>query len=126
MEEQNMDLFKCAHCQGSGSCSNGKDGESCYVCIKEAKAKSSSHGLVCSVCGGIGLAELRTDRINRRITSMLAMFIAYSALAFVLVLAVTDNKHFSEMLAFSATLIGSITGYYFSRNAPNGQSLGGR
>ncbi|MCB2141226.1 molecular chaperone DnaJ [bacterium] len=120
MEEITKGRFPCAHCQGSGTCSSGKDGESCAVCIKEGKAKTNSFGLVCSVCGGIGIAELKTDRINRRVTPVLAIFIAYFALFIVFWFGVTGNKLFSEVLAFSATLTGSITGYYFSRKIPEG------
>lgn len=115
MNEDEHNLYPCAHCQGSGTCSTGTDGESCHVCIDESKAMKNSHGLVCSVCGGIGLAELKTDRINKRVTSILAMLIAYFALALVLILAVTNNQYFSEALAFSGTLIGGITGFYFSK-----------
>ena len=110
-------LYPCAHCSGSGTCTNGKENESCFVCNKEAKAKVGSKNLVCSVCGGIGLAEIKSDRINRRTAPLLAILIAYFALIFVFFLAFTNNQHFSEGLAFSGTLIGSITGYYFGGNS---------
>lgn len=117
MNENEHNLYPCAHCQGSGTCSTGNNGESCHVCINETKAARNSYGLVCSVCGGVGFAELKTDKINKRVTSILAMLIAYFALALVLILAVTNNKYFSEALAFSGTLIGSITGFYFSNKS---------
>ena len=101
MEQGISGRVTCAHCEGSGTCRTGKESESCFVCIKEAKARANTHGLVCSVCGGIGLTEFGTDKINRRITSVLAMLIAYFALVLVSILALTDNKHFSETLAFS-------------------------
>lgn len=113
LNNNDLATYPCAHCSGSGTCRNGKDGDSCSVCIKEVESKTNAQGLVCSVCGGLGVAEMRTDRINRRVTSMLAMLIAYFALTFVFVLALIENKYFSECLAFSGTLIGSITGYYF-------------
>lgn len=52
-----------------------------------------------------------TARLQRRITPLLAMVIVY--LALVLVWMYADSSHFPEILAFAATLIGSITGYYF-------------
>jgi hypothetical protein len=119
MSENEYNLYPCAHCQGSGTCATGKEGESCCVCIKESKSNKDSHGIVCSVCGGLGLAELKTDRINKRVTSFLAILIAYFALIMVFVLAVTNNKYFSEALAFSGTLIGGITGFYFSSKLIN-------
>jgi hypothetical protein len=85
--------------------------------MKSFKIKGVHHGLVCSVCGGVGFVELKTDRINRRITSLLAVLIVYFALALIGLLAATNNQYFSEMLAFSGTLIGSITGFYFNKNS---------
>lgn len=113
-EEKGADRFPCAHCQGSGTCSTGENGQSCDFCIKEAKANKNAIGVVCGVCGGVGIAELKTDRINKRTTSILAILIAYFALALVLLFGLIKSEFFSETLAFSGTLIGSITGYYFS------------
>ena len=106
-------FMKCAHCSGTGTCKNAENENTCLVCIKEQKVKSNGHtsGLVCSVCHGIGMAEPKSLRIHNRIVPMLAILIVY--LALFLVILLSSKEHFSEILAFAATLIGSITGYYF-------------
>lgn len=104
-------FLQCAHCHESGTCSSGNDGISCEVCTKQAKAKKPSVGLVCSVCNGLGSAEPKTFRLQNRLVPVLAIFLAY--VAFILILFSLGSQHFSEILAFCGTLIGSITGYYF-------------
>lgn len=106
-------LVKCAHCAGTGTCKNGENDKSCLVCIKEQKVKvtDSTSGLVCSVCHGVGITEPKSARLHNRIVPVLAMMIVYVALFLVMVLS--TKEHFSEVLAFAATLIGSVTGYYF-------------
>lgn len=114
MSELNSDFVACAHCQGSGTCKNGENESSCSVCAKKQKLtlnKEKLTGLVCSVCGGLGALEPKTARIHNRIVPLLAMLIVYFALS--MVLFFYDKEHFNEVLAFAATLIGSVTGYYF-------------
>jgi len=110
-------LYPCAHCEQTGTCKNGKDGKSCPVCIKDNEIKGKEHiGLICASCGGIGQAEPRTERMNKRAKPLLAMFIVMFMLIVVSALAFTNNENFKDILAFSGLLIGSITGYYFSSN----------
>lgn len=112
MDEVNG-FVTCAHCSGTGTCKNGENGTSCLVCKKEQKVKAtdSTSGLVCSVCSGVGITEPKSLRLHNRIVPVLAMLIVYVALALVMILS--TKEHFSEVLAFAATLIGSVTGYYF-------------
>lgn len=91
--ETNPDYFPCGHCHGNGACTTGKDGASCEVCTKEGKVKKDSVGVVCSVCGGIGVAEMKTGRINKRIASILALLIVYVALFMVGGAALLKNVH---------------------------------
>ena len=108
-------LYPCAHCSQSGTCSSGEEGHSCYVCIGENELKGKSYvGIVCGVCNGIGLVEPKTERINKRIEPILAIFIIYSLLLGVYISALLNSQYFSEILAFSGTLLGSIVTYYFS------------
>ena len=107
------DSLPCAHCGGSGTCRNGNAGDSCAVCIKKNKIEGqSSAGLVCSVCLGYGTLEPKTARLRNFIAPVFALLIVYTALGLAWFFAGDD--HFSEVLAFAATLIGSITGYYFA------------
>ncbi|ADO00844.1 hypothetical protein Gbem_4144 [Citrifermentans bemidjiense Bem] len=110
-------FVKCAHCAGTGTCKNGQNETSCLVCIKEQKVKiiDSTFGIVCSVCHGVGITEPKSVRLHNRIVPVLAMMIVYVALFLVMILS--TREHFSEVLAFAATLIGSVTGYYFGGKA---------
>jgi len=80
-------------------------------------SKSKAYfGLSCAACNGIGQAEPKTERINKRVTPVLAMGIVLLLLIFIFALAMAGNPHFPEFLAFSETLIGSITAFYFTHN----------
>lgn len=118
--EELKGFVKCAHCGGTGTCKNGETETSCLVCKKAHKVNSAGNtsGLVCSVCCGYGVAEPKSARMQNRIIPMLAIIIVYFALFLIFMLARTDN--FSEVLAFAATLIGSITGYYFGGKSKTG------
>ncbi len=109
-------LYACAHCKESGTCSTGKSGASCAGCISGHSLKGQEHhGLSCGVCGGMGKAEPKTERINKRMAPILAYVMVMLLLMGIAVSSYTD-KHFSEVLAFAGTVIGAITGYYFSRS----------
>lgn len=113
MTDSKTDFVSCAHCQGSGTCKNGEDDSSCSVCLKAHKLTTNDKqsGLVCSVCKGLGVVEPKTARLHNRIVPALALLIVYVALCLIVYFAGTD--HFNAVLAFAATLIGSVTGYYF-------------
>jgi len=112
VKEEKCDYVPCAHCQASGTCRNGEENRSCALCVKKAQIKSdASEGLICGVCKGLGVAEPQTLLIRNRITPVLAWVIVCIALLLIFYLAEKENFH--EVLAFAATLIGSVTGYYF-------------
>lgn len=109
-------LYPCAHCKETGTCSTGSNGASCASCVESHTLKGSEHyGLSCGVCGGMGKVEPKTERINKRMAPILAYVLAMLLLVGIAVSAYTD-RHFSEVLAFAGTVIGAITGYYFSRS----------
>jgi hypothetical protein len=106
------DFLPCAHCGGTGTCRNGNAGDSCAVCIKKNKIEEpASAGLVCSVCHGYGAVEARAARLRSIISPVFALLIACAALGLAWFFA--GDEHFTEVLAFAATLIGSISGFYF-------------
>ncbi|MEJ1342475.1 MAG: molecular chaperone DnaJ [Candidatus Sedimenticola sp. (ex Thyasira tokunagai)] len=115
MQEIKVNLYPCKHCNETGICTSGKDGCSCQACVKyhELKKYKEHFGLACGTCGGLGQAEPVTERINKRTKPILAMSIVFIVLICLIVLAVFENPHFTEFLAFSGTLIGSITAFYF-------------
>lgn len=116
MEHQiKANLYPCAHCGETGTCSSGIDGSSCLACVKSNELKGKElYGLACGICNGLGLAEPRTERINKRIKPILAMALIFFLLGGVFVSAMLESHYFSQILAFSGTLLGSIVGYYFS------------
>jgi len=118
MHEFKANLYPCKHCNESGTCFSGKDGASCNACAKDHELRQNQlhFGLSCGACNGIGQAEPRTERINKRIKPVLAMGIVFFLLIFIFALALVGNTHFPEFLAFSGTLIGSITAFYFTHN----------
>ncbi|PAV27246.1 hypothetical protein CF392_02015 [Tamilnaduibacter salinus] len=70
---------------------------------------------MCGACGGIGQAEPMSERMNKRIAPVLAIVLTWSLLVIVGVAAWFNSQHFSELLAFSSVLLGSVSGYYFSK-----------
>ena len=113
--EIKANLYPCAHCKQTGTCSSGENNSSCLACIKANELKGkSAYGLMCGACNGLSLAEPRTERMNKRIKPVLAMTIIFCLLFGIYISAALNSDFFSEILAFSGTLLGSIVGYYFS------------
>lgn len=120
--EIKSNLYPCAHCSQTGTCASGPDGSSCLVCLKINEVKGKLiFGIICGSCNGIGLAEPRTERINKRIKPVLAIGFMFSLLAGVYVAASLNSAYFHEILVFSTTLLGSIVGYYFSARQSGSQ-----
>lgn len=115
MQDVRANLYPCAHCSGTGTCKSGINEHSCNVCIKINELKGTSFkGLPCSVCGGIGQAEPKTERINKRMPALLGMIVVFLLLALIFISLSMDSKYFTEVLTFSSTIIGSALGYYYS------------
>ncbi|HBP4588214.1 TPA: molecular chaperone DnaJ [Pseudomonas aeruginosa] len=115
MHDIKSNLHPCAHCEGSGTCRNGEQRLSCAECIKESELKGKSFaGLPCMVCGGIGQAEPKTERINKRIPALVGFIVVFMLLGGVLICGVLQSRYFSEVLAFAGPLIGSVLAYYYS------------
>ncbi|HEJ1327452.1 molecular chaperone DnaJ [Pseudomonas aeruginosa] len=115
MHEIKSNLYLCAHCSGVGTCRNGINHLSCAVCIKEHELKGKEFdGLPCGVCGGIGQAEPRTERINKRMPALLGFMVVFLLMLGVFVSAATKSQYFNQVLAFAAPLIGTVLGFYYS------------
>lgn len=112
-------LYDCKHCSGTGTCTNGKESSSCLACAKRNELwywqRSGQHGLLCASCGGIGKAEPYTERLNKRAAPLLAILLVFSIIMLIFVTALMKSPFFSEILAFSSAITGSVAGYYFSR-----------
>ncbi len=112
------------HCGETGTCENGKDGASCTACIIRNEIfmlfRFKKHvELLCGSCGGIGKAEPLTERMNKRAKPMLAISIVLVMFCLIFFSLLTNSSHFTAILAFATTLIGTIAGYYFSSNKSN-------
>jgi hypothetical protein len=115
VHEIKANLYPCAHCESTGTCRNGIEGRSCNACINRNDLKGKDHfGITCGTCGGIGQAEPITERMNKRTAPLLAAAIVFPLLVGIFWGAFTESKFFSEILAFSSALIGTIVGFYFS------------
>jgi len=125
MQEVKSNLYPCKHCSGTGTCSSGEAGTSCTACaqshnlVKTYTLRKTYTGLACGTCGGLGMAEPYTERLNKRTKPLLAMGIVFILLVCTTALAFVNNEHFPAFLAFSGTLIGSITTFYFSSGKTN-------
>lgn len=118
MQEIKANLYPCKHCSETGICSSGESENSCHACAKyhELSKNKVYVGLACGTCGGLGQSEPLTERLNKRTKPLLAIGIVFVLLLITAVLAFTESPNFSAFLAFSGTLIGSITTFYFSKN----------
>ena len=107
----------CAHCGQTGTCNNGNDLMSCIKCSREAKNIfgkffcKPAKGVICSVCKGYGVVEPYTFSLNNRIRPALASGIIVGAI--VILPAALGTEHFDAILAFSTTITGAVTGFYF-------------
>ncbi|WP_417539065.1 hypothetical protein [Marinobacter sp.] len=54
--------------------------------------------------------------MNKRIAPMLALMLPAALLIMVSMAAMFESPYFSELLAFSSAIIGSVAGFYFSSN----------
>jgi len=118
MEYNNKtNLYPCAHCNQTGTCSSGKNGQSCMVCVSQNEIKGKEHiGLLCGSCNGLGLAEPKTERINKRVRPVMALGLMLFLIFLIILFGISKNPHFPEVLTFSATLLGCIVTYYYSAN----------
>lgn len=115
MSEIKSNLYPCAHCQETGTCTSGENNNSCNLCIKRNELKGKEHvGLACGICGGIGQAEPMTERMNKRITPVLSIAIVLPLLAMVWWSLTVRSEYFTEVLAFASAIIGTVVGFYFS------------
>ncbi|WP_139214331.1 molecular chaperone DnaJ [Marinobacter zhejiangensis] len=102
-------LHDCQHCSGTGTCTNGPEASSCYACAIRNELprwrRSNQQGLMCGSCGGIGKAEPLTERMNKRIAPMLAVFLCGILVTMIALAAFLKNPYFSELLAFSSAIV---------------------
>lgn len=103
MHEIKVSLQECRHCAGSGTCKNGRDGKSCIACAKKNELPfwrlSNQYGLICGSCGGIGQAEPLTERMNKRVAPLLAIYLVAGLFGLIFFAAITKSEFFSEILA---------------------------
>ena len=127
---ENIVLYHCNHCSGSGTCSNGANGNSCVVCVKRRQGMGeiprywgfqrkryleSFTGLACGCCGGIGKAEIMTARINGRITSVLGIIMPFFLILLTFLSSASGNTRLFDVFStLACSVTGTVIGYYFS------------
>ncbi|RRV03629.1 molecular chaperone DnaJ [Stutzerimonas xanthomarina] len=121
MTERIEHLHQCAHCSGTGTCNSSSAGESCAVCVKKNELrKGSYYGLSCGTCGGLGKTDTLTYRLTHRTQPIISILLVSISLLLVLFFGLIKSPYFHEVMAFCTTLIGSVTGYYFSSKRADG------
>lgn len=125
MIEESQHLHNCAHCSGTGTCNDGKDGETCAACIRKQELKVRNtifskplkyYGVACGTCGGIGKTDTLTYRLNNRATPLLAMMIIGGCFALIIFFGFLKSQFLSEIITFCGTLVGAVIGHYFGKN----------
>src|SRR2546428_13389293 len=114
--------IECCHCDGTGTCSNGENGNSCDSCSEKAREASfpfmkkkivSTKGLPCGSCQGYGDVEGRVWHLQSTIGPLLGLLIVLLVLVIVMIIAMTSSTHHAEILTLLGTLGGSVVGFYF-------------
>lgn len=117
LDRSHYTLHSCAHCKGSGTCISGPDGASCMVCTKRNELKKGPyHGLACGTCGGLGKTDTMTYRMTHRTQPILSISLVFGSIGLILLFGFAGSPYFHEVLTFCTTLLGSVIGYYFSKN----------
>ncbi len=117
---------KCEHCGGTGTCTQGKEGNSCRDCAKKSysfaflrkkETLEDNKGLICRACEGSGEFDPRTKRLHQNIRPFLGLIIIIASLFLISDFANKESKYFEQVLPFLSALVGSVTTYYFTNNS---------
>lgn len=77
--------------------------------------KGDEHaGLPCGICGGLGLAEPGTERLNKRWPLVLSLSIIWPLIIGLFLAGISKSEHFTSLLTFAGPLVGGIVGFYYS------------
>lgn len=105
--------IECRHCDGTGTCSNGENGNSCAACAEKARAGQlpfmknkivSTKGLPCGTCQGYGDVEGRVWHLQSSVGPVLGLAVVFIVLVIVLMIAATNPAYHSQIL----TLLGPL------------------
>lgn len=104
-------LVPCAHCSETGTCRTGDNGSTCLKCVKLNEVKGALHyGLSCGCCGGLGKAEIMSDRDNKRLKPVISVLTVVFMAILLYASFVTQSQHFMLILYLFAALIAGILG----------------
>jgi hypothetical protein len=114
----------CPHCQGTGTCKNGKDQQSCASCIQyflnplagkksesvtNDKAMGAQVTCKCSVCKGRGFIEGATFKVLNYFPFAFAVLVV--GLSFVAFKWIHDED--GKLQTALTTILGTIVGFYY-------------
>jgi hypothetical protein len=114
--------LECRHCNGTGTCSNGENANSCASCAAKATAGPlpftknkivSTKGLPCGTCLGYGDVERRVWHLQSSVGPALGLGIVFIVLLIVFLIAATSPTYHAQILTLLGTLAGSVVGFYF-------------
>jgi hypothetical protein len=127
--------IECRHCQGTGTCATGVDGNSCDSCVAKVRAGplpfmknniTSTKGLPCGACQGAGDIAGRVWHLQSTIGPILGLFIVLFVLGIVAGIAASSPAHHTQVLTLLGTLAGGVVGYYFRGQHSAPKSPGAR
>lgn len=110
-------IRKCPHCSGKGTCL-ADNRHSCGTCIKENKLKKKFNITICSVCGGVGMVEPKTQRLQKRLPFMIVSIVLIVFYAYAMI-NLFKNDHFDVIFPVIGSLTTMIVTFYFTQKNNN-------
>ena len=111
--DSEKNLIACAHCSGKGTCLI-ENNRSCGTCLREAKLKTDSKIVVCSVCSGGGSATAASIIQKNKVTIVivvliLIIFYLYAGMSLAI------NSNFDKIFPVVGSLTTMIVTFYFTQ-----------
>jgi len=109
-------------CNGTGTCSNGENENSCDSCAEKARESSfpfikkkivSTKGLPCGSCQGYGDVEGRVWQFQSVIGPALGLIIVIIVLIIVIFITITNHTNHTKIITLLGTFACSVVGFYF-------------
>jgi len=113
MEEQNSNVYKCPHCEGTGVCTSD-EGKSCGTCLESSKIKNGSSIVRCDICYGYGRTEIKSERLKNR-APIIVMSIVLLAFYIYAIANIGNDQHFNQIFPLLGSLTTMIVTFFFAK-----------